>query len=73
MECPAHDRLVNIDIPVPDFQVEAAIGIGADPSFVSNRCSLTAKIRQGYQVSRAALLAFGEIRLFHEVHLPAEI
>ena len=38
-----------------------------------NSCPLTAKIRQGYQVSRLALLTLGEIKLLHEVHLPTEI
>ena len=70
---PAHDRFINIDVAIPDFQVEAAIRIGANPCFVVNSCPLTAKIRQGHQVSRLTLLALGEIKLFHEIHLPTEI
>ena len=57
MGCPADNGLINIDITIPDFQVEAAIRIGADPGFVMNRCPLTAEIGQGHQISRLALLA----------------
>ena len=67
-----HDRFVEIDITIPDFQVKAAIRIGANPGLIFDRCPLTAKIRQGHQVSRFTLLAFGEINLFHGVHLPAK-
>jgi hypothetical protein len=42
---PIVDGFVYIDIAVPDFQVEAAIRIGADPGFILNGGSLTAKIR----------------------------
>ncbi len=63
---------VNIDITIPDFQVEAAIRISANPGFVVNSRPLTAKIRQGYQVSRITLLAFRKVKLFHGVHLPTE-
>ncbi len=73
MQGSAHNGFVNIDVPVPDFQVEAAIGISANPCFVMNICPLAAEIGQGHQVSSLALLTFGEIGLFHEVHLPAGI
>lgn len=73
MKCPAHNGFVNIDIAIPDFQVEAAIRIGTNPGFVVNSRPLTAKIRQGHQVSRLTLLAFGETKLFHDVLLPTEI
>ena len=73
MECPAGNGFVNVDITIPDFQVETAIRIGANPCFVMNGCPLAAKVRQGHQVSRIAFLAFGETELFHEVLLPAEI
>jgi hypothetical protein len=45
MECAAHDRFVSVDITVPDFQVEAAIRIGAHPGFILDRCPLAAEIR----------------------------
>lgn len=73
MKCPAHNGFVNIDIAIPDFQVETAIRIGTNPGFVVNSRPLTAEIRQGHQVSRVTLLAFGEIKLFHEFHLPTGI
>jgi hypothetical protein len=44
VECAAHDRLVDIDVTIPDFQVIAAIGIGANPGFIFDRCPLTAEI-----------------------------
>ena len=44
MQRSTHDRFVKIDVPIPDFQVEAAIRIGANPCFVMNICPLTAKI-----------------------------
>jgi hypothetical protein len=69
----AHDRFVDIDIPVPDFQVVAAIRVGTNPCLVKNRCPLASEIGKGYQVSATAFLAFRKINLFHEVHLPAEI
>jgi len=73
MERPVHDGFVDIDITVPDFQVEAAIRVGANPRFVVDICPLATKIRQGHQVSRLAFLALGEIELFHEILLPTEV
>jgi len=73
MRSPADDRFINIDIAIPDFQVIAAIRIGANPCFVVNRCPLTAKIRQGDQVSRLTFLTLREIVLFQDVHLPTKI
>jgi hypothetical protein len=48
MKRPAHNRFINIDIAIPDLQVETAVRIGANPRFVMNRCPLASKIRQGY-------------------------
>jgi len=73
MHCPADNGFVNIDITIPDFQVETAIRIGANPGLVMNGCPLTAKVRKGHQVSRLTLQAFGETDLVHEVHLPTKI
>jgi len=73
MQCPTHDGLIEINIAIPDFQVVAAIRIGANPCFIVDRCPLIAKIRQGHQVTRLALLTLGETELFHEVHLPTEV
>ena len=70
MKATAHDGLVNVNIPVPDFQIKAAIRIGTDPRLVMDGCPLAAKIGQGHQVSRFTLLALGESKVFHEVHLP---
>ena len=64
MSYPTHNGFINIDIPIPDLQVEAAIGVSANPSFVVDICPLIAKIRQGHQVSGLTLLTFGEIIMF---------
>ena len=72
MKCPAHNGFVDIDIPVPDFQVETTIRIGANPGFVVDGRPLTAEIGQGHQVSSLALQALGETKLFHGVHLPTK-
>jgi len=73
MECPTHNGFINIDIAIPDFQVEAAIRIGTDPCFIMNSCPLTTEVRQGHQVSRVTLLALWKNKLFHEVHLPPKL
>jgi len=66
-----HNGLVKVNITIPDFQVIAAFRIGANPGFIVNRCSLTAEIGKGHQVTSLTFLAFGEIELFHEVLLPS--
>jgi hypothetical protein len=73
MQRPADNGFVHVNVTVPDFQVETAIRIGANPCFVMNGGPLTAKVRQGHQISRITLLAFGETRLFHEVLLPTKM
>ena len=70
MQGSTHNGLVNIDVPVPDFQIKATFRISADPCFVMNICSLATEIGQGHEVSGFALLTFGESCLFHGVHLP---
>jgi hypothetical protein len=70
--CPADDGLVNVNVTIPDLQVETTIRIGANPCLIVNRCSLTAKIRKGHQVSRFTLLALRKIGLFHGFHLPTK-
>jgi hypothetical protein len=66
-----HNGLVKINITIPDFQVEAAFRIGANPGFIANCSPLTAEIGKGHQVTSLTFLAFGEIELFHEVLLPS--
>lgn len=59
MRCSHRYRLIQIDIPVPDLDVEAAIGVITNPGFILDRCSLTAIIRQRQQLSSFAFLALG--------------
>ncbi len=39
-----HDRFVNIDVAIPDFQIKATVRVSTNPGFVVNSCPLTAKI-----------------------------
>jgi hypothetical protein len=41
----AHDRLVDIDVTIPDFKVKTAIRISTNPGFIGDGCPLTAEIR----------------------------
>ena len=45
MQCSVHNGFINIDVPISDFQVEAAIGVSANPGFVMNIRPLAAEIR----------------------------
>jgi hypothetical protein len=51
------DRLVQVYVAVPNFQVEAAIGVRAYPGFVVHCGSLAAKVGQRYQISISTRLA----------------
>lgn len=60
MECSAGDRFVNVEVAVPDLDVESAIGVGARPSLEVNGRALAAEIGKGYKVPVLALAALGE-------------
>jgi hypothetical protein len=45
MDSATGDRLVHIEVAVTDLQVEAALGVGADPGFEVDRRALAAEIR----------------------------
>jgi len=45
MQSPVHDRLIDINITIPDFYVETTIRISANPCFIKNIRSLAAEIR----------------------------
>jgi hypothetical protein len=47
----AEYRLVQIDVAVPDFQVEPAFRICANPGLIMYRCPLAAEIGQRNQVT----------------------
>ena len=70
MKGPAHDRFIDVDITVPDLQVETAVRVGADPCFVMNTRSLATKIGKGNQVAGLAFLTLGESNLVQDSHLP---
>ncbi len=58
---PIVDRLINVNVAIPDLQVETALGVGANPGLILDRGALAAKIGKGYQVSGFAFLTLGEI------------
>ena len=70
MQRSVHYRFINVDITIPDLQVEATGRIGAHPGLVVDRRPLGAEIGEGYQITGAALLAFGKTELIQRVHLP---
>ena len=51
------DRLVQVYVAVPDFQVEAAVRVRAYPSFVVDCRSLATKVGERYQISVFTCLA----------------
>jgi len=59
MHCAAGYGLVQVDIPIANLDVEAAIWIGADPCLIVDGRSLASKIGQWHQVSFATLLTLG--------------
>jgi len=56
----AENWLIQVYLTIPDFDIVAAIRIGAHPSLVVNWCPLATEIGQGHQISFTALLTFGE-------------
>ena len=72
VESSTHNGLINVNIAIPDFKVITAIRIGTNPSLVVNGRSLTAEVREGYQVTIVAFLALRIGNLFHGVHLPTK-
>jgi hypothetical protein len=69
----AHNRLVDVNIAIPDFQVKAAVRVGANPGLVMNVRALAAEIGQGYKITNLTFLTFRETGLFHRGHLPTLI
>ncbi len=55
----AHNRLIYVYVAISNLYVKPTIWVSANPRFVVNGCSLAAEIRQGYQVTALAPLAFG--------------
>jgi hypothetical protein len=66
MPCAAHDGFVQIKVAVPDLDIVATVGVGANPGLVVYRRPLTAKVRKGNQHSYVTLLATGEFIVLQE-------
>jgi hypothetical protein len=62
----ANNRLVDVDVTVSYLEVEATIGISADPRLIVNWRALAAEVRQRHQVACIALLALGQTELLHK-------
>jgi hypothetical protein len=60
MKGPVADRLVDVQIAIPDLDVEATSGVRARPRLVMDGRSLAPKIRQRNQITGLALLTLGE-------------
>jgi hypothetical protein len=67
MKSPVADRLVNVQIAIPDLDVEATGGVSARPRLVMDGRALAPKIGQGNQITGLALLTLGEaVHHYHE-------
>jgi hypothetical protein len=62
----ADDGLIQIEVAVSDLDVEATLRTGTNPSLVVDRRPLTAKVRQGDQITDVTLQAFGESIVLQE-------
>ncbi len=59
------NRFVNDDVPIANFDIVQARGIGANPRFVLDRSSLATKIRKRDQITFIAFATPGK-SVFHE-------
>ena len=67
MKSPVADRFVDVQIAIPDLDVEAARGVSTGPRLVMDGRSLAPKVRQGNQITGLAFLTLGETgHHFHE-------
>ena len=63
------DGFVEVDISISYLDVEAAIGVSADPSFVVDGRPLAAEVRQGQEATLGAFSAIGERVRVHKILL----
>ena len=54
MKSSINNRLVNIYVTVPDFQIKTAIRIGANPSLILDGGPLAAEVGEGYKIACSA-------------------
>ena len=67
MKSPVADRLADVQIAIPDLDVEPTGGVSARPRLVMDGRSLAPKIRQGNQIASLALLTLGKaVHHYHE-------
>ena len=67
MESSVADRLVDVQIAIPDLDVEPTTGVSACPCLVMDGRTLAPKIGQGNQITGLALLTLGEVgHHYHE-------
>jgi len=66
MKSSVADRLVDVQIAIPDLDIEPTVGVSARPRLVMDGRPLTPKIRQGNEITGLALLTLGEVS--HHYH-----
>ena len=68
MKSPVADRLIDVQIAIPDLDVEPTGGVSARPRLIVDGRPLAPKVRQGNQITGLALLTLGEtVHLYHEI------
>ena len=68
MKRPVADRLVDVQIAIPDLDVEPTGGVSARPCLIVDGRPLAPKVRQGNQITGLALLTLGEaVHHYHEI------
>ena len=66
MAGPAVYGLVQVDVAVADFNIEATFGIGARPGLEVDGGSLPAEIGERDQITGTAGLALGQVTYVHQ-------
>jgi hypothetical protein len=65
MTCAAEYGLIQVDVAIPDFQIETAFRIRANPGFIMYRCPLAAEIGQRNQITYFAFQTLWKGIVFH--------
>ncbi len=64
------DWLVEVNVAVPNLDVEATSGVDANPGLVMDGSPLAAVVRERDETSDITTQTFGHRRFFHELLLP---
>jgi len=61
LACRRSNRLADTDFSAIDSDMEAAVRMGTNPGFISNRCAVLSKIRKGDKVSLITFIALWKL------------